>query len=171
MALDIRLTARQPDLSIQQIHYWIFIKAVHQRFNQELLYPGSWLSSVAFMISCCMVSSYEFAIFPIVQFFQQKTKNREASILVILSSILGAGPLYLFYLIESPVRVDRAGGLNNEYCFRRPAPGAVLPVRVLPHEAVSAGQRGGREGGRRRVRLQQLRQAQETHLGAVRGAE
>ena len=69
------------------------------------------------------------------------------------------------------MRVDKAGGINNEYRFRRPAPGAVLPVRVLPHEAVSARQRGGREGGRRRVRLQQLRQAEETHLGAVRGAQ
>ena len=51
--------------------------------------------------------------------------------------------------------------------FRRPAPGAVLPVRLLQDEAVPPGQQGGGEGGSRRVRDQQVRQDQEVGLGAV----
>ena len=54
--------------------------------------------------------------------------------------------------------------------FRRPAPGALLPVRVLQDEELPP-RRGGGEGEGGRVRGQQLRQAQEVRLGAVRGAE
>ena len=49
---------------------------------------------------------------------------------------------------------------------RRPAPGAVLPVRVLQDEELPA-RRGGGEGERGRVRTQQLRPAEEVCLGAI----